>query len=307
MSLKTDKNTKQIEEAGFDPYLHRQVQTNPDAEQVTRNRLSGSLLQSLLGQVDVNIVPDTSGVFDLGSASRLWNKVYTEDLRIANLSNGVLRVDANGDVSADADLEDVRSADNGVDGSIKFNINNTGITGNDGTTTNLNLAKFDSSGNAAYGSTSQDGDTLLEAGSTGIVKIRTYVRDNGSGSYTSNYAILFGWDWEEQTVSGQNVLSKLVSFGLTFSDADEVFRFCSYIGTKQSAGDPTSKTDIDNIQTGGSEAQISNPRVPTTNGTNHTTQMYLTLKNTDPQSVPTGDINQNDYFFWDWMAAGRIT
>jgi len=110
------KVSKDINDSGFDNFLQREIQTDPNAAQQSRNQLPGNLLSPAdWATITSDLVPSSSAVFDIGTIFKTWNKIYAKNLRLTAVTSGFLKADANGDVSAasitNADLPDLVVSD----------------------------------------------------------------------------------------------------------------------------------------------------------------------------------------------------
>lgn len=125
----------------------------------------------------------------------------------------------NGDYIAEAKLDNMVNNDQAYDSHAAQGIllnNNISFAGkNAAGSTNMNIAKFDTSDNMQIGENNVGGHTVINAGTSKLVKIKALRQDNTSNSYEANDVFLTGWDYV--TVSSTDSGFKDITFGITFS------------------------------------------------------------------------------------------
>lgn len=154
---------------------------------------------------------------------------------------------------------------------------------------NANIAKIDASDNLQIGEEGVVGHTVINAGTSKLVKIKALRQDNTTDSYQANTVILCGWGFITGTGAARYI-NKTITFGVTF--AAPPIMMCSITGYKSGA-DPSSLADVDGSLAGDVYASAQKP-----SATSFTGQCAMT------DSV---NITNGVRIIFTWAAIGVLT
>lgn len=125
-----------------------------------------------------------------------------------------------GDIITEAKLDAMVANDQAYDShgaeGILLN-NNTSFAGkNAAATVNENLIKVDASDNIQVGEDNVGGHTVINAGTSKLVKLKVLRQDDTSDTYAKDQVVLTGWGWK--LGNGTIDMYEAVTFGITFSE-----------------------------------------------------------------------------------------
>jgi len=161
-------------------------------------------------------------------------------------------------------------------------------TDNAGTGT-VELIKADTSDNITIGANNQDGHTIINAGTSKLVKIKVLRQDDTTNSYEENTVLLSGWGFKV----GDGALSyytESVTFGITFSQ--EPIPLISSAGFYEAGSPPTSLGDFNSTHKTSGLWAASTEDVTTT-GFTAAYRIYT--------AIPS-----NQYNAYTWLAIGEL-
>ena len=95
--------------------------------------------------------------------------------------------------------------------------NNTAFSGEDSGAARRELIKVDGADDLIIGADNVIGHTVINAGTSKLVKFKVLRQDNTSDSYEKSSVILTGWGWIEG--NGTSGIQENVTFGITFDQA----------------------------------------------------------------------------------------
>jgi hypothetical protein len=123
-----------------------------------------------------------------------------------------------GDIVTEAKLDNMVSNDRAEDAhesGITF-LNNTALEGKDSGGTARDLVKINASDQVEVGKDNEGDHTVINAGSSKLVKIKVLRQDNTTNAYNADTVILDGWGWKQGVAAVD--MSEAVTFGITFSE-----------------------------------------------------------------------------------------
>lgn len=170
-----------------------------------------------------------------------------------------------GDIITETKMDNMVANDQAYDSVAAQGVllnNDIGLFGKESGGTNRLIAGINTSDNLEIGDSAQSGHTVLNAGSSKLVKFKTIRSLDGSGVYAGNKVLLSGTAFV--TESAAQAISAAVSFTITFDARPEVVT--SFVGEKNTAPAPGDLGDLDIFSTGAGAAQLSNPLNITTTG-----------------------------------------
>lgn len=126
-----------------------------------------------------------------------------------------------GDVATETKMDNMVNNDQAHDAyaaqGLTFN-NTVEVKGKDSGGTARDLIKIDSSNDIQVGKQNEAGHTVINAGTSKLVKLKVLRQDDTTNTYTANSVILTGWGYITGD-GGSRALAESVVFGITFSVA----------------------------------------------------------------------------------------
>lgn len=157
----------------------------------------------------------------------------TLDYKVNNAAGIVKAHDHSGDDGENSDL---------LPGTIRLANDTYYRSRNNADSADVNLIKTDTSDAIIVGENNSNDHTVINAGSSKLVKIKVLRQDISTDSYEENTVFLSGWDFRQGTGAADS-FGETVSFGITFSQ--EPIVFTSDVGYLENA-DPVDIGDLVN-------------------------------------------------------------
>jgi hypothetical protein len=131
---------------------------------------------------------------------------------------------------------------------LTFN-NTVEIKGKEAGGTARDLIKINASDNIEVGKNNEAGHTVINAGTSKLVKLKVLRQDNTTNAYTANSVILTGWGFVAGT--GAGFTSEAITFGITYSERPII---CATSSGFLSGSDPTHNGGGSGMLAGGMNA-----------------------------------------------------
>lgn len=151
----------------------------------------------------------------------------------------------------------------------------------------VNLIKTDTSDAIIIGTNNSNDHTVINAGTSKLVKIKVLRQDIASDSYEENTVFLTGWDFNIGS-GASDAIQEATTFGITFSQAPIVL--ISALGYKVGS-DPTG---IDDITARHGEGITATDTITTTGF------------NANYYDAVGSNLSTNSRFSWAWIAVGEL-
>jgi len=174
----------------------------------------------------------------------------------------------------------------------KFNtINDNGYWQQNSGGTSRNVINLDFNDQIVIGADGQNDHTIINAGSSKLVKTKILRQDDTSDSYDENTVILTGWGYKQGDNSYN--MTERISFGITFSSAPVVV--ANVNGVKISS----IPADITELGSGALGTNLLTESISTSGFT--VRLMRASWDGTDP-----GTLGSNAYWGYTWFAVGKL-
>lgn len=153
-----------------------------------------------------------------------------------------------GDLITEAKLDNMVANDQAYDSHAAQGLllnNNKSFAGkNAAGSTNLNVAKVTASDVIQIGEDNVGDHTVINAGTSKLVKLKVLRQDNTTNTYTKDSVLLTGWGYLD--VSSVNTANETITFGITFAEKPIVILNASSVSNSAPSDVGTASLGPDN-------------------------------------------------------------
>jgi len=161
--------------------------------------------------------------------------------------------------------------------------NNLAFSGEDSGAARRELIKVDAADDLIVGADNVIGHTVINAGTSKLVKFKVLRQDNTSDSYEKSSVILTGWGWIEG--DGSPGIVETVTFGITFDQAPIIIG--NHVGKHPTETTYPSQTSSNSF----AQADAAN-----------TGSLRIVIRTNDSANTLVGE-----NYFYTWIAVGELS